>query len=177
MIRYLHYGKLALFALFLLSPYVSYGDQKLEHLKAAYILNLSKFVKWPEEKIKSEKFYVCIYGSHQFGKALNFLSTKSIHRKPIAISYPSAPDEVEECHVLYISKVNQNNFLKDIALVNRSKNILTISDVDKFYEKGGIVTLTVKEGRLKFIINIAASKEANLKVSSQLLEVAEVVGN
>ena len=52
---------------------------------------------------------------------------------------------------------------------------LTVSDMDRFIQKGGMVGFILDESRVRFNINLTATQEARLKISSQLLKLAKMV--
>ena len=53
--------------------------------------------------------------------------------------------------------------------------ILTVSDIDDFARAGGMIGLVEAEQRIRFDINLATARQANLKLSSQLLKLATIV--
>ena len=56
-------------------------------------------------------------------------------------------------------------------------NALTVSDVDGFAERGGIIQLTTESGKIRLKINVIAAKASNLVISSKLLRSAEIVAS
>ncbi len=57
-----------------------------------------------------------------------------------------------------------------------AERVLTISDNDAFCIDGGIVQLVLSGNRVRFRINQANAQAHGLKLSSQLLKMAEIVG-
>ena len=53
--------------------------------------------------------------------------------------------------------------------------ILTVGDIADFAQEGGMIGLVEAEQRIRFNINLAAARQANLKLSSQLLKLATIV--
>jgi hypothetical protein len=52
---------------------------------------------------------------------------------------------------------------------------LTISDTPGFVQAGGIIELKLRAGRIRFDINQGAARQVGLKLSSQLLKLADEV--
>ncbi|MCK5905932.1 MAG: YfiR family protein, partial [Gammaproteobacteria bacterium] len=70
---------------------------------------------------------------------------------------------------------SEKNHQQHILAVLRNRPILTISDIDGFSQKGGMITLININERIHFEINPVAFKRAGLKVSSKLIELARLV--
>ena len=56
-----------------------------------------------------------------------------------------------------------------------SQRVNTLTDIPDFATSGGIIRFMTRENKIKLQINLAASKEADLNISSKLLQVAEIV--
>ena len=54
--------------------------------------------------------------------------------------------------------------------------VLTVSDMENFVSRGGIIRLLTEKNKVKVRIDPAAAKAANLTISSKLLRIAELVG-
>jgi hypothetical protein len=50
-----------------------------------------------------------------------------------------------------------------------------VGDVENFANHGGMVQFTLRDNRLKLVVNLAAVKSAELKLSSKLLRMAEII--
>jgi len=143
-------------------------------LKAAYMLNFARFIYWPEEafKVSSGKFNICVYGESPFGESLDKLSTKKIKNKNINLKYTNFPEELNECHIVYVSISKESIYEEEFQAMPRMY-MLTVSDIKDFSVKGGMIEFIRLEKRIKFNINVNKSHEAGIKYRSQLLEVAE----
>jgi hypothetical protein len=54
--------------------------------------------------------------------------------------------------------------------------VLTVGEMDEFAERGGVIRFRVEQDRVRLDINVAAAERARLRISSQLLKLARVVG-
>ena len=54
-------------------------------------------------------------------------------------------------------------------------SVLTVSDMGRFTERGGMIVLRLVDRKVHFDINIDATEPAGLKLSSQLLRLAKVI--
>ena len=150
-----------------------YADTSREYqLKAAYLLNFARFIYWPAESFSSKEaeFNVCVYGNDPFGDNLEYLLSKKVKNRSIKINYKKDLN-IETCHILFVSESDKMNFYKMSSTI--PKNILTVSDVEGFSSKGGMIEFIRVENKIKFLINVTQSEKSGIKYKSQLLEVAE----
>jgi len=61
------------------------------------------------------------------------------------------------------------------ALVLSHLPILTVSDFDDFARVGGMIGLVETDRGIRFDINLTATRQTNLRLSSQLLKLATIV--
>ena len=146
-------------------------------LKSAFVYNFIKFTEWPAEEManKSEPFVISVLGKDPFGAALDkTIEGESFHQKPIVVRRFSRMDESVGTQVLFISASEENNLPAILKLLD-GKAILTVSDIENFAERGGIIKLKRESNRIVFDINLEAAKRAGLAMNSQLLKLAKIV--
>ena len=56
-----------------------------------------------------------------------------------------------------------------------ASGVLTIGEAEGFAAQGGIINFKMEEGRVRFEINVEAATRENLRISSKLLTLAEIV--
>ena len=150
-------------------------------LKALYSYKFALFTEWPEEKLNdgSTALEFCIIGRNPFGQsALEAIQGKPVKEKSIQVEmYESgvlSEESLNSCHVAFIG----NSELQRLpALLSSLQHfpILTVSDIAGFSSRGGMITLIKSGDHIQFEINPDAIKQAGLKVSSKIIELATVV--
>ena len=65
--------------------------------------------------------------------------------------------------------------LRSIFASLESTSVLTVSDIEEFALKGGMIRFVTAENKTRFRINVEATEAANLTVSSKLLHLSEIV--
>jgi hypothetical protein len=149
--------------------------------KTALLKSFAEYIKWPEEtgmKDHSKPFIIKIIGKNPFGNILEkayYEEKIKIKGKTVEIRYISKPEEIGNCHILFISK-SIDKELEEILAVTRGKPILTIGETKGFAEKGVLFNLYIRRDEIRFEINALAMRESRLIPSSQLLSVAKIVG-
>jgi hypothetical protein len=143
-------------------------------VKAAYLFNFSRFVEWPAQPAETgnDSFAICVLGRDPFGAALNTtIARESIAGKTVVAKQIVSPQDADHCRVLFISS-SEDRRLKQILDALGKASILTVSDLPKFTERGGMVQFVLAENRVRFEVNSAITERAGLTLSSELLKVA-----
>lgn len=145
-------------------------------LKAAFLYNFAKFVEWPKEAFPDAPtpIALCIVGEDPFGMALEPVRGRAIRGRQTVIKRGAKPDELRTCHVCFVSRSEKDNLTKILAEF-RDKHALTVSDVEGFAERGGVIGLVTVEDGIHLEINIDAAERAGLTVSSRLLNLARII--
>lgn len=143
---------------------VSYTDL---HLKAAYIVKMVNFISWPNS---AQTNTLCIAGEDLIGISLAQLQTTSGALKNWNIVERSGSKNYKGCQILYIGK-NVENIRKLLTALG-TEHILTISDVDTFIDKGGMIGFISQDKKVRIEINNKIAQKNNISISSKLLEVA-----
>lgn len=146
-------------------------------VKAAYLFNFAKFVEWPPQALPTRQSPVtlCIAGRDPFGNALETTGDKSLRERPLVIRRLSRLEEFTHCHLLFLSD-SESTRLGQILAKLKNGPILTVSDISGFADAGGMIGLVNVGQRIRFEINLPAVQKANLKISSQLLKLARIIG-
>jgi hypothetical protein len=155
------------------------ADQAPEYeVKAGFLFNFTKFVTWPPEAFPSPNspLVIGILGEDPFGQAFDAsIAGENAQGRPIRVRRISRIEEaLPGCQVLFISHSEERN-LADKLQALAAVPILTVGDDDDFVALGGIIQFFLDQNRVRFAINLAASRRAGLKISSQLLRLARVV--
>jgi len=147
-------------------------------VKAAYVYNFGKFVTWPSNATpETQSFDICILGKDPFGPVIDAtVAGDSIDGKRIIVRRIAKVQEVDPCSVLFISQSEERR-LAPVLADAKHLNLLTVSDIKDFAERGGMIGLVTQGDRIRFVVNRKAADEAHLQLSSELLKVAtRVIG-
>ena len=146
-------------------------------VKAAFIYNFIRFVEWPATRFDSTDapYVVCVAGDNPFGPVLeDVLADKTAGTRPIETRTVDVFDpEASACHVTFVGA--PDDAIGDAAAASSHPGVLTVGEELAFTNAGGIIALTVADRKVRFAINLKRAEMAGLKISSQLLKLAEVV--
>ncbi|WP_250654819.1 YfiR family protein [Alkalimarinus coralli] len=141
-------------------------------IKAVYLYNFIKFITWPQEPTTSD-INICVYGDNPFGAQTERLNTLKARNRALHIIYPDKKDR-PDCTVVFISP-SEEKFAAELLKRINNHPILTVSDIESFTDKGGIIGFIKLGNVVKFDINLKKARASNIQISSKLLELANQV--
>ena len=163
-------------ALLLWSAPAGAQDMTAHAAKAVFLYHFANFTEWPADALPpGQRLWLCVLGDNAVANALEqTVKGRAIDNHELAVTVINADGPIRSCHLLYVSRLGgkQAGQLLD-SLKNTS--IFTSSDGDRFAEMGGVAQLVLKNGRMRFAVNVAAAHRANLKISSKLLSIATII--
>jgi hypothetical protein len=146
-------------------------------IKAAVLSHFATFVEWPQESFTKTdgNFAICIFGRDPFGLHLErTFEGRTVRGRKVAIHRSTSLRTLSACHVLFVSPSEARKVdttIRELA----GRNVLTVSDIDRFVDRGGMIQLKSSESRVQFEINKSTAERARLKISPQLLKLASDV--
>ncbi|MEI8122344.1 MAG: YfiR family protein [bacterium] len=147
-------------------------------IKAAFVYNFIQFVEWPPSAFPDPGtlLMIGVLGTDPFGPLLDqTVKGESVKGRDLVVRRFRDVDDVKSCHVLFISKSEK----EQIPLILKRLEglpILTISELDGFADRGGVVNFYTEKNRVRFEINHESARRKGLKITSQLLCLGRIVG-
>jgi hypothetical protein len=148
-----------------------YSPREYE-VKAAYLLNFTKFIEWPAASLGAadSPFVICVLNDDPFGPILDqIVEGETAASRKLVIQRVSRV-QAGACQIVFITgpDVPRN-------LSGWGPGVLTVGEGDEFLRQGGMIAFIVENRRVRFDINLTASAKSGLKISSKLLKVARSV--
>lgn len=146
-------------------------------VKAAYLYNFTKFVKWPAKSFGSARdpLTICTFGEQPFaGIVAETVSGKTVDDHPLAARQVKADGDVKGCQVLFVSETEAAQHLNLLSTA-KSENVLLVSEVQSARTGPGnamMITFVLDSNRVRFRINNTAAEKAGLTISARLLSLA-----
>ena len=156
--------------------------QRINKVKAAFVLNVARFVTWPAEVFDGDdgRLRMCFYRTNPFDNALDSISGKTVSGRQLEIMRVENSVDSEACQVLLISPLELDDFLREErpGLTSPLLTIVDMTDTAKGSAEGTgvLITLVRKGSRIGFEIDLERARSAGLKMSSELLKHARIVG-
>jgi hypothetical protein len=146
-------------------------------IKAAMLSHFATFVEWPQESFTKTggSFAICILGRDPFGPHLErTFEGKTVRGREVAIHRSTSLRALGACHVLFVS-LSEAKQVSVVVQALAGRNVLTVSEIDRFVDRGGMIQLNRSASRVQFEINKSAAERVRLKISPQLVKLASDV--
>jgi hypothetical protein len=143
-------------------------------IKAGIVFNLAMVVTWPETELDDGTFTIGVVGHDDSDPVLSHLAGKEVRRRKLVLVDSLPVDAAPGAQIVYISRSQQGGIPVLLAGLS-GEPVLTVSDVDGFCEAGGMVELRRDRNRIQLRVNRGAAERVGLRLSSQLLKMAEIV--
>jgi hypothetical protein len=141
-------------------------------VKSAYVFNFIKFVEWPAGAIKEgDKLRLCVIGNDNLHTSLSALNGRKAGGYELQIIHTDDSKVWNSCRVLYIGENEQRRLVPVLKSLGNAP-VLTISDIQGFAERGGGIGLLYRNDKMLFEVNLASTRKAGLRLSSQMLNLA-----
>ena len=140
-------------------------------VKAAFLYQFVNFVEWPDD---DDELRLCILGQDPFGSYLDAIETRQAKGRTISLNRLGHAEEADRCHLIFVASAPERPAQELLADLPKT-GVLIVGDSKDFVSHGGTIGFVFKGGRVGFELNLKVAREAGLRVSSKLLEVAKVV--
>lgn len=142
-------------------------------VKATYLYKLAPFVEWPSSAFASptSPLILCVAGDDPFGPVLDeAVAGQKMGDHPLAVRRLAKVEPGQECHILYAAGSKTQSAEAAVHGVDGAP-VLTITDRNRGGE-GGIVQFVMSNGRVRFMVDLAAAARNRVTISSKLLSLA-----
>lgn len=159
-------------------------EQKVAKVKSAFLFKFTGFIRWPDNRFADEAapIVIGILGADPFGTTLDdTVAGRTVANRPVVIrrittnrSDDAVLKDIAACHILYIGK-SEAARLKTWLDATKGTDTLTVSSLERFARRGGMVGFILEDRRILFEMNLDLVKGTRLKVSGKLLKVARLI--
>lgn len=152
------------------APVLALETASEQAVRAALLFNFIKFTEWPAAAVGDPQLRVCIATSDPAQiAAIEALDERRVRGKPLAAVRFSRQDD---CGVIYVD--SRQRWI-EIAARHTTGSALTIGGYSGFVADGGMIEISLQDGRARFDINLPEAKHAGLRLYPQLLRLARRV--
>ena len=146
------------------------GDSLESAIKATYLYKFAPFVGWPDSAFANAQapLVLCVEGD-PFGSILDrAVAKQAVGSHPIAIKRVESAQKAAGCHILYIAP-SQAQSVADAVAATKGAPMLTVAEGAG---TGAVIGFVIRDQRVRFVVDLRAAAENNLKISSRLLSLA-----
>jgi len=153
------------------------AQTKEYQIKAAFLYNFVQFIEWPASVFATTNapFRIGVLGDNPFKGALEAtVQGETVNDHKMVVETAQQVGELKDCQVIFISR-SEKDHINEILSQLDSSAVLTVSEVDGFAQRGGIINFYLEGTKVRFEINPAAAQRDGLKIGSQLLSLGKIV--
>lgn len=146
-------------------------------VKAVNLTRVLSFVKWPGDWMSNEEstFHICVVGDYWLVYALTEETrTAVVSGRKIKVRRIQKEQELRSCQMVFVSGTEEKKYGR-ILEVLKGRSALTVGETDGFLRAGGIVEFSFDTSPIRVAINLAAARNAKLKLDARLLAMAKRV--
>jgi hypothetical protein len=145
-------------------------------LKAAFLYNFANFTEWPADVLApKQRLSLCVVGDNAVADALEqTIKGREVDDHELTVEVVKANGPIHTCHLLYVTGLDRKQAGQLLDTVKYTSTF-TVGDGDQFAAMGGVAQLILESGRMRFAVNVGAARRANLKISSKLLSLAQII--
>lgn len=142
-------------------------------LKAAFLLQFVKYTRWPVDN--ADQIIIGIFGDDPVVHAFTSYGGKRAHGKNLIIKKVNDLQEASTCCQLIFIGLSAKRHITEVISALGQSPVLTVSEIDDFMQKGGMIHLVRRSNKQNFTISINNADKANLNFSPRMLKVALAV--
>ncbi len=151
------------------------GPTRVHQMKAACIHKFARYIHWPDAVNRAASnpgSSICLLGEDPYDGALQALQRTT----DISVRQVDDVSQTTGCHMLVIGASEQARLDQVLqALRGQSQSVVTISEIDGFTNRGGMIHLFSRNNRIVFDISQSAARAAQLRFDLRLIHLANVV--
>jgi hypothetical protein len=151
-------------------------------VQAAFLYHFATFVEWlPEDFVSPTTPYsIGVVRDPRSASDSRFVhelegtvERKEVNGRPFRIVNFDGrlSAELKHCHIVFVCP-SQKGRVDEILALLKGARVLTVSEMDRFTQAGGMINFLLRDNKVRFEINDKAAKESNLRISSKLLRLA-----
>lgn len=145
--------------------------------KAAFLLNFTQFVQWPEEAFDKADapFCIGILGEDPFGNSLEkTIAGQKVLQHKLSIHRARRIRDLKDCQMIFVCK-SEDHHVTDILSNVHARPVVIVGESEGFARRGGTINFYRDQEKVRFEINPTAAQQCGLKISSQLLTLGKIV--
>ena len=128
------------------------ADERLEYqVKAAFLLNFTKFIEWPASAFDApdSPIVICILGDDPFGKTLDqIVAGEVVAGRKIVVQRIRRLPPIKSCQELFVYR-QEKEVLKTIPAIG--PGVLTIGEGESFVRDGVMIAFVVENRRVRLV--------------------------
>lgn len=150
------------------------AEKPIYEIHSMMVYNFAKYINWPSNT-SAGNFVIAVMGDDEvYNTMKGWYENKVIGSQKIVVKKFNSPNEIQDCHVLYVGDEQASHFSTIKSYVT-GKSTLIITNKSGLGKMGSMINFVEIEGKMRFELNQRAATTANLQISSQLVGMAILI--
>jgi hypothetical protein len=146
-------------------------------VKAAYLLNFTRYVEWPAETFASADapIVIGVLGRNPFGPVLaQTLEGRASQGRRIELRELESVTDAADCQVVFVAR-EEHRLNQDLIERLTRPGLVTIGEGETFVRRGGVLSFVLVNQTVRFAVNLTAGERAGVRISSRMLALATAI--
>lgn len=146
-------------------------------VKAAFLYRFAGYVSWPATAFArpDAPLTIAVIGAEAVAAELEkAVVGRTVSNRLVEVKRLHPGDPLTGVHVLFVSKTNAAQ-LAQLAKTAQANSTLTVTESEGALRQGSVINFILADQRVRFEISLDSAEKSGLKLSSQLLAVAQQV--
>jgi hypothetical protein len=143
-------------------------------VKAAYLLNFTRYVDWPAAAFPDSAAPVnlCLVDGDEAMSDIvrRTVEGRSSRGRPVRLLRPDVPAQAGDCHLLFLPA--ETPLAETWLAALRGTPTLTVGEGPGFLRRGGMIAFVIVNQTVRFLIDDPEARRAGLRISSRVLALA-----
>lgn len=166
--------------IFLLAFLVTVGMVRVDAQTTNYnaysliLINVAKYAEWPENS--SDKFLITVVGKSKVYDELVKKQGYRINNKPVQVNQVNEVGEINSIPQLIYLSDSKSSSLEELQGKYGANPVMVVTEREGLHKKGAHMSFIIIEGnKLRFDINKTEMLKRNLKISNNILTIANEI--
>jgi len=134
-----------------------------------FVVNFAKYGSWPQARTD---FKIAVLGKSKiYEELIKSTANKNVNGQPYKVSQIESANEIGDAQIVFIPD-NKSSNLDEVLKATIGKSVMIVAEREGLAKKGADFSFLVIDNKLRFDINSSDLEKRNIKVSGNLISIA-----
>jgi len=155
-------------------PEICVALDREHQVKTGFIYSIAKYCDWDFPRKPGGRFVVGVYRTKAYDVDIDVLNGKLLHDRVVSVEQIRSESDIPGCQVVIIGDVGADAIRRCVKLCRNSGTLL-VGESEGFAQDGGTVGFVIRDGTVRFDVNLLTAQADRVTISAKLLVLAEQV--
>jgi len=134
-----------------------------------FVVSFTKYASWPQS---NNDFKITVLGKSKiYDELMKMTANKSVNGQPYKVTQVESVNDLGDSQIIFIPDGKSSN-LDDVMKATTGKAVMVVTEREGLVRKGAGLSFLVIDNKLRFDINNSELEKRNVKVSGNLVSIA-----